>query len=219
MRTVCPRSEKSFVHEDLVPLLVGGPYTIKIVTFCMAWSQEVPFFLESIADVEGVGSSSCEFNLIFSFSKIILFPEKKFYLHAWIMVYGLKALFSKALISLRFIFLYLSRCHFCTNEMHVAMRSQEFLGCYLSACYPQSKIRCLTNLTWFRCQFPTHGMCRLYTLFDFAWRTVKSKFSPFSFSLSVNFISFLFFLPININRNLVSLLMFFQLRLTSGDKC
>lgn len=176
MRTVCPRSAKSFVHEDLVPRLVGGPYTSKTVTFCLAWSQEVPFFfLESIADG----------------------PFEK----------------------LCFISLYLSRCHFCTNEMHVAMRSQEFLGCYLSACYPQSKMRCLTNLTWFRCQFPTHGMCRLYTLFYFAWRTVKSKFGPFSFSLSVNFISFLFFLPININRNLVSLLMFFQLQLTSGDKC
>ena len=71
--------------------------------------------------VEGVGSSSCECNLIFSFSKIILFPEKKFYLNAWIMVYGLKGIIFKSLnisalhISLSFALSFLhqwnARCH------------------------------------------------------------------------------------------------------------
>ena len=127
MRTVCPRSAKSFVHEDLVPRLVGGPYTSKIVTFCLAWSQEVPFFFGIYCRwtvwkvVEGVGSSSCECNLIFSFSKIILFPEKKFYLNAWIMVYGLKGIIFKSLnisalhVSLSFALSFLhqwnARCH------------------------------------------------------------------------------------------------------------
>ena len=58
--------------------------------------------------------------------------------------------------ALSFLHQWNARCH----------AKSRVLGCYLSVCYPSIKIALLNELTWLPCQFPTHGICRLYAIVE-----------------------------------------------------